>query len=212
MKRFLVSLLLCLALVFSMAIGFAALTHDINASNKNTGFYYNIRGDQIEIQSEFSDYNIDQNSQVINGSIEGVNFSVDKYKSEEDVDYFKGKAQYGDQTLDINIVKNNYGLSGIVFNNKKDVIKAFIISDKQKLNEIKEDIKNVNLSIQNNEKSNGDLDLDKETIITPNTYYQDKQLHIFKSALDIPFILSGGTVEGTLYYTVISNAPDGMRF
>ena len=24
--------------------------------------------------------------------------------------------------------------------------------------------------------------------------------------------MSGGTVEGTLYYTVISNAPDGMRF
>ncbi|MBE3591515.1 MAG: hypothetical protein IMW84_01070 [Thermoanaerobacter sp.] len=210
MKKFLVVFLLCLILGFSSTVSFAALVYNININNKHVGLYYNIRGDQIEIQSEFSDYNINQNNQVIKGTIGEVNFSVDKYKSEKDVDYFKGKAQYGNQSLNMNIVKNSYGLSGIVFNDKKDVIKAFIISDKQKVNEIKKNVKNINLSIQNNKKSYGNLN--KGTIIVPNTYYQDNQLHIFKSALYIPFILSGGTVEGTLYYTVASNVPDGMRF
>lgn len=125
---------------------------------------------------------------------------------------YTGTATISEVDYLIQISKNENGFSGIIFNEKKDVKEAFIIS-KQPILSLKEKFNIINKELDRKKL----IKIEEENAISDNdvgilsTYY-DRSLHIYKDAKDIIFLYSGGTVEGTLYYTKAVNDPTGMTY
>lgn len=217
MKRLLVLLLvISIAFIPFSGAAFADQSFSKDASKLKGISYYDANG-IFKMGSEL----IIKSMLINESNIEGVfgvgkdivNFTADETRTftREDkqfVDY-SGKAKVNENEYNISIFRYEKSISGMVYDNSKKVILSFIISEED-LGFINDELTRVSKQIN---KTAPLITVSEEVHNdgTKSAYY-NRTIYMFKDAFDIPYILSGGTVEGTLSYVKAVNDPSGMRY
>ncbi|AZK48143.1 hypothetical protein [Paenibacillus lentus] len=209
MKKKLIMLCSSMALVFSLA-GTSFADVDPSTTERLSGFSYNSVDNVFSVDSELKNIQVTKNESHLSVSytLEGkeVYLETEKYSSDGFVSYY-GEALI-DQTykLQTDVITNEHGLSGLVYDSNQTVNHAFVIDYKGEIvNDSMEIIDTIN-------ESQGVFDVVVE---------QDSDISLFSTARDFtariihkPDEMGGigrtGYNDGTLYYTRYTNNPDGI--
>ncbi|WP_339849260.1 hypothetical protein MKY42_05195 [Paenibacillus sp. FSL W7-1088] len=204
-------LILCTSLVLSLSLSSASYAANGKTSEKNfSGFSYNSidnvfskKADLKDIEVSYSDSHLSVS--YILDNVE-VNLEADKY-SDDVLQSYSGNALVGADHLQTDVVTNQYGLSGVVFDSNQVVHHAFVIDDKG------EAIKNSKQIIDTINDSQGELEVSIEENSGFSTFSTAKNMTVrlsHKSSEMGGFVRTGYN-DGTLYYTRYTNDPDGIK-
>lgn len=204
-------LLLCTSVFLSLSL--SSISYAMNESNwkgELSGFSYNSTDnvfsksdDLSNIEVSISDSHLSVSYMLNNVAID---LQADKY-SEDKIDSYSGTAVVGENYLKTDIVTNEYGLSGVVFDSHQVVHHAFVIDNTG------ETIKNSQQIIDTINDGQGEMEILLEEQGGFSTFSTAKDLNvrlIHKSSEMGGFVRTGYN-DGTLYYTRYTNDPDGIK-
>ncbi|PYE47217.1 hypothetical protein HUB98_21930 [Paenibacillus barcinonensis] len=204
-------LLLCTSVFLSLSL--SSISYAMNESNwkgELSGFSYNStdnvfsKSDDLNnIEVSISDSHLSVSYMLNNVAID---LQADKY-SEDKLDSYSGTALVGENYLKTDIVTNEYGLSGVVFDSHQVVHHAFVIDNTG------ETVKNSQQIIDTINDGQGEMEILLEEQGGFSTFSTAKDLNvrlIHKSSEMGGFVRTGYN-DGTLYYTRYTNDPDGIK-
>jgi hypothetical protein len=215
MKKILVFILVGTMILSVVAI--AEENFDYNESQYN-GVLYNIENDNVVLGNSIDDIDLLVSGDTIELSFvksnERININALKSNSfyENNVEYskFVGNATLKEFKYNVQLIISDNGLSGMIYNDNKEVITAFIVS-KNNLSEFEYKLQEFNDYLKDSSLEENSIIKVSENQVLRSSYY-NKSVYIYKDGLSIPFLLSGGTVEGTLHYIKAVNDPDGLKY
>lgn len=222
MKKMFV-MLMVLLLIFSTF----ALANEKSEAKTFEGYTYNkvINKDgnklftKLEKNKDIKDINLIYGCDNISGDFKilndlvTVNANLLKFDKINNIIYYNGTAKYKNEMYNVDFIKNDYGLSGLIYNKDKSEVIPLIMSSLDK-----DEMDSILFTINNEFKKNANL-ISEETVIKKdiNDLVIDskstpinKTEYLFYDGTCIPFVVSAGSVEGTLYYQ--TNIDVGNQF
>lgn len=181
------------------------------ANNETKGYTYSINNGLLVKEKEVKELEIStEDINVLNGTfyISDDKVTIDATYTKEDkknkVIYYMGTANYQGKKYLVDIVKNDIGMSGLMYDESRTDVVSFAISKKEvkdlddgfelfnkEFKRLNKNFKPNNLQYDVNEASNIGI------LSTP----VKKTLYNAYDGWTIPFVISAGSVEGTFYYT-----------
>lgn len=144
-----------------------------------------------------------------------ASFNADYIDVKEGVYSYNGKFRYNGDIYNCDILENEKGMSILFYNDSKEYIRTIILSYDKIDTEIIADTINKEV-VQKILENKVKVEITEETLLNSNDGGVKsgppvtRTIHMFKDSITIPFIISGGTVDGTLTY--ITNIDQISRF
>lgn len=181
--------------------------------NQLNGFVSFQEEGNLYVLADLIDIELNESGDSINISFNYNNNLVDISAYESKIDkinsliYYDGKAAMGQKEYHTSLVSNEYGASGLIYNDDRSITIPFSISKNGSMKEkAKEYNKNVSKFKKENKWKEPNLRFEfhndisnSSNIIMRSTLY-NKSVRIINDGVSVPFLLSSGSVDGTLYY------------
>lgn len=205
-------LMLCSCMVLGLSLTGTSFA-DVKGTNaeKLSGFTYNSVENVFSVGSELKDIQVTQTDSHLSVSytLDGkeVSLEADKYSNDEFESYY-GEAKIDETNkLQTDIITNEHGLSGLVYDLNQVVDHAFVIDYKgEVVNNSTEIINTIN-------ETQGEFEVVVENTgsISPYSTSKDMTARIIHKPDEMGGGVRTGYNDGTLYYTRYTNNPDGVR-
>lgn len=201
MKKISELLLLVLILVIAHPVYAAEISNNVIYE----GYTYQKTDNSIDVGIPLSNISLDITPTNISGSFllnnQPINITATFSKSDENnLNFYLGKATLNNSLYNLDIIENDNGLSGLIYDEDKINITPFVITRKSDSSIASTNSKEAIELIKSNLDSKNSNTESSTTFLQAKSLGNTHTLSLSHSFWNVPYLLSTGEVHGTLYY------------